>query len=257
VYGYMEKGCNDDGSSLVKSVEEQGPPKNLRSLLEFVIACFETKTPRHRDTQGDVESLLVIMVRLTLERRILAITHLVHESIMVLIRCFSYEEWQISCPRVVAAISKLTTELHNGVYLIGALSGTGTRVLHLQQQLALHELTKTTRQTTKVLSTPREVTKLFDSVNVKAKVVHFSKVYYQVLLADVYLWCNQDYCDDFALKKWVFFLKACSRQIFIGDERPFATKLRNRASFLVQKYEQGGFEKVSPEEEVEDVEDDA
>lgn len=242
VYGYKES--SKDGENMDRSSEsmERRPPKNLRSVLEFIAACFVTRNVQPYYSIVDIESLLVIMVHLTLERGILEILDRVQNCILALIRYLIPEEWEEVCPSVAEGISHLTERPHNGVFLLGVLSGLGKRSVDLQHRLALQELTKLAGRK-KLLATPREVAGLFEKVNLKAKVVDFEKLYYQVVIADTFLWCNEGLNDEIARLTWLNFLGLCSRQIYIGDERPFATKLRNTASFLVQKYEHEGHDK--------------
>jgi hypothetical protein len=236
VYGYKEG--SKDGENMDCSSEsiERRPPKNLRSILEFVAICFETRDMQPYYSVVDIEALLVIMAHLTLERGLLEILDKVQDCILALIRYFSPEEWREVCLQVAAGISDLTERPHNGIFILGVLSGLGKRSVDLQRRLALHELAKLS-QRRKLLSTPREVAASFEKVNLKAKEVDFEKLYYQLVIADMFLWCNEGLSEEIARLTWLKFLGLCSRQIFIGDERAFATKLRNIASFFIEKYE--------------------
>jgi len=236
VYGYKESSKDGENMDFSNESIESGPPKNLRSVLEFIATCFVTQNVQPYYTVVDIESLLVIVMHLTLERGLQEIMDKVQDCILALIRYLIPEEWESVCPRVAERISVLAEGPHNGVYLLGVLSGLGKRSVDLRHRLALHELTKLAGRK-KLIATPREVAVLFEKVNLKAKVVDFEKLYYQVVIADTFLWCNEGLKDEIALLTWFNFLGKCSRQIYIGDERPFATRLRNTASFLVQKYE--------------------
>lgn len=236
VYGYKEGSKDGENMDCSNESIEKGPPKNLRSVLEFIATSFVTPNVQPYYSVVDIGSLLVIMVHLTLERGLLEIMDKVQDCILALIRYLIPEEWEEVCPCVAEGISNLTQRPHNGVFLLGVLSGLGHRSVDLQHRLALHELTKLAGRK-KLLATPREVAALFENVNLKAKAVDFEKFYYQVVIADTFLWCNEGLSDEIVRLTWLDFLGLCSRQIFIGHERPFATKLRNTASFLVQKYE--------------------
>lgn len=252
VYGYKES--SKDGENMDPSREsiETRPPKNLRSVLQFIASCFVTRRLQPYYSVPDIGSLLVIMVHLTLERKFLEILDKLQDCILGLIRYLIPEEWEEVCPRVAEGISALTERPHNAVFLLGVLSGLGKRSVDLQHRLALHELSKLAKRK-KLLATHREVAALFESVKLKAKVVDFKKLYYQVVIADTYLWCNEGMNDEITRLTWLNFLGLCSRQIYIGDERPFATRLRNTASFLVQKYEHEGHDREdSPARSVEE-----
>lgn len=239
VYGYEEVSLDSESMDFSnnchnEAVKDQGPPKNIRSFLEFIIVCFETRSSRY--TASVAERLLLVMARLLLERRILALARLVQECIMILVDYFVEEEWSASCNYLATSISKLTKVTHNAVYLVGALNSSGTRVKCLQQKVALLELTKSLGRR---MAPPnaKEVIRTFGSIDLKAKNVDFLNVYNRLVLADYFLWCNEEFKDKISMYKWLHFLKSGSLQIFGGDERPFATRVRNRASFLWQKYE--------------------
>jgi hypothetical protein len=107
----------------------------------------------------------------------------------------------------------------------------------LQRAVAMCELSKCLSGQG-CISSVKEVVASFESVHLKDKGVDFENVYYRIVLADITLWCNPTFQGDKGLAfKWSLFLKSCSLQIFSGDERPFATKVRNRSSLLWQKYE--------------------
>lgn len=239
-YGYREheEGSEDTESSSV----ERTPAKNLRSLFEFIATCFvRRKVVQPYFSAEDVAKLVVMMVHLTLERGLLEILDKIQDCILVLLRYFSPEEWKEHCSHdfngIAGMIAEFAGKPQNSLFVLGVLSGLGKRSVELQRHLASHELTILGRRR-KLLSGPREVASMFENVNLRAKFVDFKRLFYQVVIADTFLWGNEG--DDAARSAWLRFLGSCSRQIYIGDERPFATRLRNTASFLVQKYEHEG-----------------
>ncbi|KAG0581128.1 hypothetical protein M758_4G230500 [Ceratodon purpureus] len=242
VYGYKEG--SKDGKILDFSSGniERRPPKNLRSVLEFIATCFNTRDMQPYYSVVDVEALLVIMLHLTLERGLLEILDKVQDCILALIRYFSPEDWGEVCLHAAASISGLTKRPHNGIFILGVLSGLGNRSMDLQKRLALHELAKLVPQK-KSISTAREVAASFEKINLKAKEIDFVKIYYQLVIADIFLWCNEGLSDEIARLKWLKFLGSCSRKISIGDDRAFATKLRNTACFFIVKYEHDGHDR--------------
>lgn len=249
VYGYTEY---EGGSEDTETCSMQGiPAKNLRSVLEFIAACFVRRTvvePYYKPI--DVVKLLVIMVHLTLERGLLEILDKIQDCILVLLRYFSPEEWEAYCSHdfngIAGMIAEFAGKPQNSVFVLGVLSGLGKRSVDLQRHLALHELTNLGRRR-KLLAGSREVAALFENVNLRAKFVDFKRLFYQVEIADTFLWGNEG--DDAARSAWLKFLGSCSRQIYIGDERPFATRLRNTASFLVQKYEHDSAPAIAAQED--------
>ena len=252
VYGYKEG--SRDGEDIDCSSEsiQRKPPKNLRSVLEFLATCFEKRNMQPYYSVVEIETLFVVMVYLTLARGMLEILDKVQDCILALIRYFSPEDWREVCLHMAASISGLTERPHNGIYILGVISGLGKRSVDLQRRLALHELAKLA-QSEKLLPSPREVAALFEKVNLKAKDVDFGSLYYQLVVADIFLWCNEGLNDEITRWKWLKFLGSCSRQIFIGDERPFATKLRYIASLMILKYEHDGHDREdSPANSVEE-----
>lgn len=251
-YGYREHGeAAEDMEKLTESTESRTPAKNLRSLLEFIAAYFARRSVMQPYYQNaEVCRLLCMVVHLTLERRLLPILDKIQDCIIELLRYFTPEDWPVQCPDVAHTISTLTEKAHNSVYVLSVLSGLGTRSVDLQRHIALLELSKLSRRRA-AISTPRDVSSLFANPKLKEKFVDFKKWYFQVVLADTFLWCNEEFASDrIARLGWVQFLTQCS-VIYVGDERPFATKLRNIASFLVTKYGEHELEEIDREGSVE------
>jgi hypothetical protein len=187
-----------------------------------------------------------MMVHLTLERGLLAILDKIQDCILVLLRYFTLDEWPVQCPGLANMISPFTEKPHNGVHVLNVISGLGNRSVDLQRHLALLQLTKLSRRRN-TLGNSRDVTSLFANAQLKGKFVDFKRFYYQVLIADTFFWCNEEFASDrIARYGWLKFLGSCS-VIFIGDERPFATKLRNIASFLVTRYSESELEGLDRE----------
>jgi hypothetical protein len=242
VYGYL--GVSDSGgletstnSEIEGTSEEQGPPMNLFSLLKFLSVFIATRKFRQRFLTKDVERLLVTISHLLLDQDRVTLGNLIQSCLITLVDSFTDEEWTSSCGNIAAHISRLTTEKHNGLHLVRGLCGNCSRMEGLQRAVAMCELSKCLSGQG-CISSVKEVVASFESVHLKDKGVDFENVYYRIVLADITLWCNPTFQGDKGLAfKWSLFLKSCSLQIFSGDERPFATKVRNRSSLLWQKYE--------------------
>ncbi|CAM6015848.1 unnamed protein product [Sphagnum balticum] len=242
VYGYL--GVSDSGgletstnSEIEGTSEEQGPPMNLFSLLKFLSVFIATRKFRQCFLTKDVERLLVTISHLLLDQDRVTLGNLIQSCLMTLVDSFTDEEWKSSCGNIAAHISRLTTEKHNGLHLVRGLCGNCSRMEGLQRAVAMCELSKCLSGQG-CISSVKEVVASFESVHLKDKGVDFENVYYRIVLADITLWCNPTFQGDKGLAfKWSLFLKSCSLQIFSGDERPFATKVRNRSSLLWQKYE--------------------
>ncbi|CAK9855010.1 unnamed protein product [Sphagnum jensenii] len=242
VYGYL--GVSDSGgletstnSEIEGTSEEQGPPMNLFSLLKFLSVFIATRKFRQCFLTKDVERLLVTISHLLLDQDRVTLGNLIQSCLITLVDSFTDEEWTSSCGNIAAHISRLTTEKHNGLHLVRGLCGNCSRMEGLQRAVAMCELSKCLSGQG-CISSVKEVVASFESVHLKDKGVDFENVYYRIVLADITLWCNPTFQGDKGLAfKWSLFLKSCSLQIFSGDERPFATKVRNQSSLLWQKYE--------------------
>jgi hypothetical protein len=247
VYGYREHSADGENMETPEESTERRPAKNLRSLFEFIATCSARRSimQPHYSTV-DISSLLCMMVHLTLERGLLAILDKIQDCILVLLRYFTLDEWPVQCPGLANMISPFTEKPHNGVHVLNVISGLGNRSVDLQRHLALLQLTKLSRRRN-TLGNSRDVTSLFANAQLKGKFVDFKRFYYQVLIADTFFWCNEEFASDrIARYGWLKFLGSCS-VIFIGDERPFATKLRNIASFLVTRYSESELEGLDRE----------
>ena len=244
VYGYKERTSDAENVKTPGERTDRRPAKNLRSMFEFIAICFARRNimQPHYSVE-DISKLLCMMMHLALEHGLLEILDKIQDCILNLLRYFTAEEWPVQCPVLANVISTFTEKPHNGVHVLNVVSGLGNRSVDLQRHLALLQLTKLARRKI-TLANSRDVTSLFANFQPKAKFVDFKKLYYQVVVADIFLWCNEEFgSDGIARHRWLKFLGDCSRAIYVGDERAFATKLRNIASFfLLTRYSENRLE---------------
>ncbi|KAG0631371.1 hypothetical protein M758_1G248200 [Ceratodon purpureus] len=247
VYGYREHGTDAENMETPGESIGRRLAKNLRSVFEFIATCFARRsTMQPYYSTEDISSLLCMMAHLSLERGLLEILDKIQDCILVLLRYFTPDEWPVECPGLAHSIFMFTDKAHNGFHVLKVISGLGNRSVDLQRHLALLQLTKLSRRRN-TLTNSRDVTSLFSNAQLKGKFVDFKRFYYQMVIADTFLWCNEEFASDrIARYGWLKFLGSCS-VIFIGDERPFATKLRNQASFLVTRYSESELEGLERE----------
>jgi len=124
----------------------------------------------------------------------------------------------------------------NCLKLVESLSGLDVRIKELQKKVALRLLLSYMGK--KEFTDVKQIIDLLTSFNVRDKQTDFIRMYICLALADAWLWCNPSINENsIALETWLHFLRGCSCQISSTDWRAYASKVRNKASYLLQIYE--------------------
>eukprot|EP00249_Psilotum_nudum_P017314 c26256_g1_i2 orf=299-1762(+) len=245
-YGYLEisteaESSSDRGSDK-ETLQVEGPPHNLGSLLRFLSVCCKTRYLHEVFSAQEAAALLVIISTLLLDRELLSFAILIYECLETMVDYFREDEWASACKQIAMTVSSSNMQMCNHLRLTRSLHGVMGRMKQLQKTVALHLLAKSTGCLVVPDGIP-EVISMFGRIDLRNKAIDFVNLYYQLVLADIWLWSNPLLkSEQTALESWLLFLKACSFQISSTDWRPYASKVRNWASLLLQNYE--GYRKL-------------
>ncbi|KAH7446816.1 hypothetical protein KP509_01G077500 [Ceratopteris richardii] len=240
-YGYHKLEISGDQVKKARLDSQQrpallSPPHNLGSLLRFLSVSMKKRQLHKAYSRGDVEQFAVLIASLFLDRCLLPLSITVHECLEWILNSFREQEWKESCERIAISLAKVERSNVNCLKLTRSLHGRENRMKCLQSLVALQYFWKIANEKTNpgvwnILSVLRRI-------DVKRKAVDFGSLYYQICMADIWLWSNRNLdAERGGLEAWLFFLKSCSFQISSTDWRPYATKVRNHASYLVQVYQ--------------------
>eukprot|EP00250_Pteridium_aquilinum_P008387 c17906_g1_i1 orf=453-1886(-) len=235
-YGYVGRQVSNSQIMKDNLDSKECPPRNLGSFLRFLMTSLRKRHLHQCYPREDVEKLAVLISSLSLDRSLLCFGILVQECLDSILNSLTENEWQISLPRIAISMAKVDRQVVNCLKLIRTLHSREVRMKSLQSLVALHSFAKVAKE--EAVSGVWEMLSLFRKIDVKRTIVDFASLYYQMSMADIWLWSNPVLkSDSGALESWLHFLKSCSFQISSTDWRPYATKVRNQASYLLQVYQ--------------------
>ncbi|XP_077210588.1 actin protein 2/3 complex subunit-like protein [Tasmannia lanceolata] len=235
VYGYLS--CSSTNISSLSEVDSkdscsEGPPRNIRSWIKFLGACCQIRSIQPIFSTSEVEEFLGVIIYLFLDRRLQGLSLLLHECMLSVISFFTDSEWISSCEKVANSLAYRLPKDMNCLKIVECIPGSTTRSKHLRSKVAFQILINCFD--TKVTGA-EDVLALLLSINLKDKKCDFFKIYIYLVLAENWLF-SSSLLDQrpVILEMWGVYLRNCSSQITSTDWRSFASKVRNKASYLLQ-----------------------
>ncbi|GJN06589.1 hypothetical protein PR202_ga24333 [Eleusine coracana subsp. coracana] len=136
--------------------------------------------------------------------------------------------------RVVSACCKVRVSMDlNCLRIVDCITGTNDRNKFLRSQLAL-QLLKISFGLK--VGNVEKILKLVTSINVKDKECDLFKRYVYLVLMDKLLFSTDAFRNKtMVVDSWRNYLRSCSTQIGCTDWRFYASKVRNKASYLLQR----------------------
>ncbi|BBN02766.1 hypothetical protein MPTK1_2g17940 [Marchantia polymorpha subsp. ruderalis] len=212
-----------------------GPPPNIRSFVAFLTSFFQTRNFYQTLSASEAEELLVTLVHCQLDRRMETISFLFKSCLKALVHYFTEEEWDHSCPRIAASFYSISSNYMNHLRAVKSLHAGDNRLCSLQRSVVIQLLG---RRLNREIKSAADVVSIFKPIRTKKKDFDFLELVFQLTSADLYLWSEPEFERNVSVHAdWLDFLKRCTLNIASSDERPHATKARNLASFLWQKFQ--------------------
>ncbi|KAI5666413.1 hypothetical protein M9H77_16266 [Catharanthus roseus] len=210
-----------------------GPPQNIRHWMKFVaVSCAQ-----RRDTQlifsiPEMEDLIVVIISLFLDRRLLGLSMMLHECVLATINSFIDDHWHESCSKLAKSLAfRLPTDV-NSLRILESISGVDARSKNLRSAVAFQFLVSCFDE--KVVDA-EDMLRLLMAINVKDKDCDLFKMYRNLNLAENWLSFDPKLKDKAVIREmWGVCLRNCSCLISSTDMRPFASKVRSKASYLLQ-----------------------
>lgn len=236
IYGYLS---DSSSSQEVKTGSGcEGPPRNIISWIRILSACCQIRSFRSIFSIFEVEELLVVIIHLFLDRQLEGLSSILNECLQSIISFFSESEWDASCKRVADSIANKVPKDLNCLRIVECISGVCIRAKHLRSQLAFHILKSCFDEN---ITSSKDILELLMSMQLKDKDVDFFKLYiYLVLSENMLLSYHAVEERDEIIDMWCKYLRNCSSQITGTDWRSYASKVRSRASYLLQNTIQRG-----------------
>ncbi|XP_008807691.2 uncharacterized protein LOC103719977 [Phoenix dactylifera] len=230
IYGYI---YDSSPSQEVKTdFGCEGPPRNIISWIKILSACCQIRSLRSIFSISEVEELLLVLIRLFLDRQLEGLSSILNECLQSIISFFIESEWDASCKKVADSIANKIPKDLNCLRIVECISGVGNRSKHLRSQLAFHILKSCFDQN---ITSSKDILELLMSMQLKDKNFDFFKLYIYLVLAENMLLPYHPLGErDVITDMWCKFLRNCSSQITSTDWRSYASKVRYRASYLLQ-----------------------
>ncbi|XP_010521726.1 PREDICTED: uncharacterized protein LOC104800579 isoform X3 [Tarenaya hassleriana] len=212
--------------------ESQGPPQSIRAWITFVAACCQTRGKKRIFAISQAEQLAEVTVWLLLDRRLLGLSLLLHDCLESIVGYFKEGEWVCSCKKITNSLASRVPSDINCLKMVESISGVDARSKHLRSALANQMLMVLLEHRE---ANEEEILSSLVSINVKEKGCDLFKTYISMALAENWLLHGSLLEEKPVLKEmWGVFLRNCSCQINSTDLRAFASKIRTKASYLLQ-----------------------
>ncbi|KAB1226779.1 hypothetical protein CJ030_MR1G022522 [Morella rubra] len=209
-----------------------GPPQNIRAWIRFATACCHVRNKQCIFSTSEAEELVDVIIYLFLDHQLHGLMVLVHECMRSLICYFTDKEWTNSCNKIAKSLAcRIPTDL-NCLRAVECISGVNTRSKEFRSAVAYQILlvcfdNKATDE--------EDMLRLLISINVKERSSDLFKMYIYLVLAENWLLVNKVLIYKPVINEmWGLFLRNCSCHIPSTDLRSFASKVRNKASYLLQ-----------------------
>ncbi|XP_011620361.1 uncharacterized protein LOC18426041 isoform X2 [Amborella trichopoda] len=229
--GYLE----DSIASWAFYLKSEGPPQNIRSWVRFLTACCQARNMKTMFLTHEVEYFLGVVINFFLDRKLLCKSKLLQECLLSVMSFFTDDEWKVSSEKVSDSLACRIPKDMNCLRIIECIPGSNTRSKHLRREIAFRILINCLNVKGK---NAEEVLSSLVSIKIREKDCDFSRIYIYLVLTDKWLWSNPLLKEKpVLLEMWMLYLRNCSCQVTSTDWRPYASKVRNKASYLIQIYQ--------------------
>ncbi|XP_038895435.1 uncharacterized protein LOC120083668 isoform X2 [Benincasa hispida] len=230
-YGYRFQ-CSLNPGFIHTGSRRGGPPQNIRAWIKFITICCQTKIKKNIFTSSEVEQLAEAIICLFLDRQFQGITVLLCECLQSLIHYFTDEEWNACCEKIAKSlVCRIPMDL-NCLRAVECISGVDPRSKYLRSTIAYQILLICFENEA---SNEEEVLRVLTSITVKDKSCDLFKLYIYLVLTENWLVGSQTLeGKPLICEMWGLFLRNCSCQIASTDLRSYASKVRNKASYILQ-----------------------
>lgn len=210
----------------------RGPPENLVSWVKFTAACCQVRSKKSMFSSKEAEKLVEVVTCLFLDRQLQGLSVILYECMHSAINYFTDQEWNTSCEKLAKSLACRVPRDINCLRVVDCISGVNKRCKQLRSAVAYQILViffenKVTNE--------EEILNLLITVNVKDKTCDLFRMYIYLALSENWLLSCPKLEEKPVLNKmWGVYLRNCSCLISSTDLRLYASKVRNKASYLLQ-----------------------
>ncbi|XP_004287554.1 PREDICTED: uncharacterized protein LOC101295940 isoform X2 [Fragaria vesca subsp. vesca] len=226
-YGFLFNFSNME--NVYSNSVRQGPAQNIRAWIKYVTTACQVRSKKAIYLTSEAEELMEVIIYLFLDRQLQGLFVLLHECMQSAISYFTEDEWQSSCEKIAKSLACRIPKDVNCLRIVECISGAKTRSKLFRSVVAYQILHSCFDYKAR---DEVEILNLLISVNVKEKNCDFFKLYVYLVLTENWLLSNQE--NRVLIEMWRLYLRNCSCLIASTDLRSFASKARNKASYLLQ-----------------------
>ncbi|KAG9151245.1 hypothetical protein Leryth_002790 [Lithospermum erythrorhizon] len=220
--------CNKE--TLFADPKVEGP-QNITALIKFLAVCFHSRKHLLFST-SEVEDIVVVIICLFLDRQLLGLSEKLNQCLASIVSYFQDDEWRSSSDTIAKSIACRLPKDINCLRTVESISGVDGRLKQLRSAVAFEFLVLCFDSQSPVAE---EILRLVMSINVRDKTCDLLNLYIYIGLAENWLLCNPATRDKPVIREmWNVCLKNCSCHISNTDLRSYASKLRSKASYLLQ-----------------------
>ncbi|KAK4607555.1 hypothetical protein RGQ29_001417 [Quercus rubra] len=231
IYGFQFKLSSNIESSHANS-NCGGPPQNIRTWIKFAAACCCVRNKQSIFSASEAEELIEVIIFLFLDRQLHGLVMLLYECMQSVISYFTDNEWKTSCNKIAKSLACRVSRDLNCLRAVECISGVNTRSKQLRSAVSYQILLVCFDNKA---CDEEEILRLLISINVKEKGCDLFKMYIYLVLTENWLLVNQMLENNEEINAmWGLYLRNCSYQIASTDLRTYASKVRNKASYLLQ-----------------------
>ncbi|XP_052188036.1 uncharacterized protein LOC127798485 isoform X2 [Diospyros lotus] len=210
----------------------RGPSRHIRAWIKFITACTQVRSTYSILSTSEAEELLVVIICLFVDRRVLGLSVILYKCMLSVINFFTDTEWNTSSEKVARSLVCRIPGDVNCMRIVESISGVDERSKHLRCIVAFHLLVSCLDEK---VSDAEGILKLLISINVKDRSCDLLKLYIFLVLTENWLLYTPALDGKpVVLEMWGVFLRNCSCQITSTDLRCYASKVRSKASYLLQ-----------------------
>ncbi|KAK9940019.1 hypothetical protein M0R45_016697 [Rubus argutus] len=229
-YGFLFNSSNME--YVHSNSARQGPAQNIRAWIKYATTSCQVRSKTAIYLTSEAEELVEVIIYLFLDRQLQGLFVLLHECMQSAISYFTDNEWESSCEKIAKSIARRIPKDVNCLRIVECILGANSRSKLFRSAVAYQILLSCFDYKAQH---EEEILNLLISINVKDKNCDFFKVYVYLVLTENWLLSNQlGEAKRVLNEMWRLYLRNCSCLIASTDLRSFASKVRNKASYLLQ-----------------------
>ncbi|KAF7805643.1 uncharacterized protein G2W53_037804 [Senna tora] len=207
------------------------PPQNIRAWLRFVTACCLIRSRKAIFSAVEAQEIVEVIICLFLDRQLQGLLILLNDCMQAVVNYFTDQEWSSSCENIAKFIACRVSKDLNCIQAIECISEVSSRCKQLRNAVAYQSLLACFDGQ---INSREEILSSLVAINLKDKTCDLFKIYIYLVLTENWILCNSMIEGKSALyEMFCRYLKNCSSLISSTDLRSYASKIRNRAAYLL------------------------